>query len=48
MGKTKKITKIVVECDGCGTEIETDKTSGKVQCGKVLSNGKKCGVRTEI
>lgn len=32
----------------CDNEIATDKEDGYVQCGKILSNGKKCGTRTEI
>ena len=48
MGKSRKITKIRIKCDGCGKEVETNKTSGKVQCGKRLPNGDVCGVRTEI
>ena len=48
MAKTKKITKIVIECGSCGADIETSKISGKVQCGNKLSDGSKCGERTKI
>lgn len=48
MGKIRKITRSVIECDGCGKDIETEKTEGYVQCGNKLSNGIKCGKRTKI
>ncbi len=48
MGKIRKISKSVIECDSCGADIETDKTDGYVQCGNRLDDGSKCGKRTKI
>ena len=41
--KVKEIKKYVVQCENpkCGRDIETKKTSGKVQCGV-------CGERTDL
>ena len=41
--KVKEIKKYVVKCDNpdCGKDIETKKTSGKVQCYS-------CGERTDL
>lgn len=48
MAKTRKITKTIIECDSCGSDIETEKTEGYVQCGNTLDDGSKCGKRTKI